>query len=67
MPEQIQCKWFMICPMKLYWEQGRIDSKWMGNYYFRNGKNYIRYEKEEKGIYHPVMVKQYATTRMNKR
>jgi hypothetical protein len=49
MSEQAQCKWFMACPMKFYREQGRIDSKWIENYCFNNGKNCIRYEKEEKG------------------
>ena len=43
----------MTCPMKYYWEQGRIDSKWIKNYCFNSGKDCIRYEKEEKGIYHP--------------
>jgi hypothetical protein len=39
--------------MKFYWEQGRVDSSWIENYCFNNGKDCIRYEKEEKGIYHP--------------
>ena len=50
--KQSQCKWFQVCPMKYYWEQGRINSKWIENYCFKNGQDCIRYEKEEKGIYH---------------
>ncbi|MEA1897499.1 MAG: uracil-DNA glycosylase [Bacteroidota bacterium] len=51
--KQSQCKWFHVCPMKYYWEQGQIESKWIENYCNKNWLNCIRYEKEENGIEHP--------------
>ena len=48
-----ECKWYKVCPMKRYYEMGRIDEKWIKNYCKGNWKNCIRYKLEEKGIYHP--------------
>ncbi len=47
------CKWYFVCPMKYFYEQGKIDKSWIENYCKNNGKNCVRYEKEEAGIYHP--------------
>lgn len=48
-----KCKWFPVCPMKFYWEQGKIDKYWIKQYCFGNREECIRYQKEEAGIYHP--------------
>ena len=47
------CKHFQNCPMKRFYEEGRLDKKWIESYCFNNGKNCIRYKLEEKKIYHP--------------
>lgn len=39
--------------MKYFWQQGKLDSKWIENYCKNNGDDCVRYELEEKGIYHP--------------
>lgn len=47
------CKWYDVCPMKKFFEEGKLDKKWIENYCFKGGKNCKRYEMEEKGIPHP--------------
>jgi len=48
-----QCKWFPVCPMKFYWEQGKLNKYWIDNYCHDNWGKCVRYQKEEAGIYHP--------------
>jgi hypothetical protein len=26
------CKWYPVCPLKFYYEQGKLDEKWIKNY-----------------------------------
>lgn len=47
------CKWFPVCPMKRYYENGQLDKYWIDNYCRGNYRNCIRYEMEENGQYHP--------------
>ncbi len=47
------CKWFQVCPMKMFYERGQLDKKFIDFYCKDNWNTCIRYEKEEKGIYHP--------------
>ena len=47
-----ECKWYQACPMKRYYEQGKLDRKWIELYckgYWRVCK---RYKMEESGQYH---------------
>ncbi len=53
MKNQKQCKWFPVCPMKYFWERGKLDNDWIDNYCKGNWVKCIRYQKEEAGIYHP--------------
>lgn len=46
------CKWFPVCPMKWYYEQGRLDRKWIELYCQGDWKNCIRYQMEESAQYH---------------
>ena len=50
---QKQCKWFSVCPMKRFYDQGKLDKKWIDLYCKGNWKNCIRYQMEENGRYHP--------------
>jgi len=47
------CKWFSVCPMKRFYEQGKLDKKWIEEYCMGNWNNCKRYQMEENGIYHP--------------
>jgi len=51
--EEKICKWFYACPMKFFFERGKLDKYWIENFCFREGKGCRRYELEEKGIPHP--------------
>ena len=48
-----ECKWYCCCPMKYFFEQGKLDKKWVEKYCHGNWEDCIRYQKEENGIYHP--------------
>ncbi len=47
------CEWFEVCPLKRFYEQGRLDKKWVEHYCWNNYNNCIRYRMEKQGIYHP--------------
>ena len=47
-----ECKWYPACPMKRYFEQGRLDKKWVELYCKGDWKSCVRFEMEEKGIAH---------------
>ena len=47
------CKWFSVCPLKMFYEQGKLDKKWVENYCWSNYSKCTRYKMEEKGFYHP--------------
>jgi len=48
-----ECKWYQVCPMKSFYEQGKLDKKWIENYCKGNWEDCVRFLKEENGIYHP--------------
>jgi len=39
--------------MKFFFEQGKLDKKWVEKYCYGNWKKCVRYQKEESGVYHP--------------
>ncbi len=47
------CKWFQVCPMKRFYEQDKLDKKWIDNYCKGDWNNCVRFQMEEKGKYHP--------------
>ena len=47
------CPYYNVCPMKSFYEEGKISKFWLENYCFKNGRNCKRKEMEEKGIPHP--------------
>ncbi|KQC07336.1 MAG: uracil-DNA glycosylase [Candidatus Cloacimonas sp. SDB] len=48
-----KCKWYQVCPIKFFTEQGIINPIWVEKYCFRDWEKCVRYQKEEAGIYHP--------------
>jgi hypothetical protein len=50
---QKECKWYVACPMKRFYEHGKLDRKWLDRYCYGEWQNCRRYEMEEKGEFHP--------------
>ena len=48
-----QCKWYSLCPVKRFYEQGELDKKWIELYCMGNWKICIRYKMEEENLSHP--------------
>ena len=48
-----ECKWYFACSMKYFFEQGKLNKKWIENYCHGTWDKCIRFQKEENGIYHP--------------
>jgi uracil-DNA glycosylase family 4 len=48
-----ECKWYPVCPMKRFYENGLLDRSWIELYCKGDWKSCIRYKMEEKGEYHP--------------
>jgi len=46
------CKWYQVCPMKKYYEDGTLDKKWVELYCKGNWESCIRYHLEENGEPH---------------
>lgn len=47
------CEWYEVCPIKAYYEAGKLDKKWIEEYCLRDYKKCVRYRMEEAGIPHP--------------
>ncbi len=47
------CKWYQLCPMKQFYEEGRLDKKWVEMYCKGDWKNCVRFQKEKNREYHP--------------
>jgi len=47
-----ECKWYSLCPMKRFYEEGRLERKWIELYCKGDWSNCVRYEMEELGHYH---------------
>ena len=47
------CKWYLACPMKRFFEEGRLDRKWIELYCKGDWESCIRYQMEENSQPHP--------------
>jgi uracil-DNA glycosylase family 4 len=47
------CKWYSACPMKWFYEEGRLGRRWIELYCKGDWENCVRYALEEQGRYHP--------------
>ena len=47
------CKWYNVCPLKRFYEQGVLDKRWVENYCWGDYLKCARYKMEENGSYHP--------------
>ena len=48
-----ECKWYHVCPLKSFYEEGKIDEKWIEDYCWGDHLKCERYIMEERGVYHP--------------
>ena len=46
------CKWYQVCPMKRYYEEGKLDRKWVELYCKGDWRICIRYKMEMNGEWH---------------
>ena len=46
------CKWHLSCPMKRFYEEGKLDGKWIELYCKGDWERCIRYQMEENGEPH---------------
>jgi hypothetical protein len=47
------CKWYDVCPMKRFYEQGKLEKKWIEQYCKGDYRSCVRYRMEERGEFHP--------------
>jgi hypothetical protein len=47
------CRWYNMCPVKRFYEQGKIDEKWVKDYCLSDNPACRRKQLEERGVYHP--------------
>ncbi|MFX1310370.1 MAG: uracil-DNA glycosylase [Promethearchaeota archaeon] len=47
------CKWYEVCPIKLFVENGKLDRRWVEEYCLIGNKDCVRYHLEESGKTHP--------------
>ncbi len=47
------CKWYPICPIRRFYEDGILDRKWIELYCKGDWESCVRYQMEEKGEPHP--------------
>ncbi|MDP8233810.1 MAG: uracil-DNA glycosylase [Candidatus Saelkia tenebricola] len=52
MSRKENCKWFNVCPLKIFYEQGKLDKKWIEWYCWGDHAECVRYRMENKGLYH---------------
>jgi hypothetical protein len=48
-----ECKWYPVCPMRRFYEQGKLDREWVERYCHGDWENCRRYEMEENFQFHP--------------
>lgn len=47
------CKWFKICPIKRFYEKGKLERKWIELYCKGDWHSCKRFQMEENGQFHP--------------
>ena len=47
------CKWYEACPLKRFYEQGKLEKKWIDRFCKGDCESCVRYQMEEMGELHP--------------
>jgi len=48
-----ECKWYQVCPMKRFYEEGKLSKEWIERYCRGDWESCVRYWMEEMGELHP--------------
>ena len=59
------CRWYPLCPMRRFFEQGRLDRSWIEAYCHGDWESCIRYRMEESGEPHSDFLLPDGTTLPN--
>jgi len=51
--KQDVCIWYNVCPLKRFYEQGKLPKKWIEDYCRGDNSKCVRKRMEEEGRYHP--------------
>lgn len=49
----VDCKWYPVCPIKKFYEEGKLNKRWIELYCKGDWKNCVRYQMEENRRPHP--------------
>ncbi|MCF2139394.1 MAG: uracil-DNA glycosylase [Candidatus Lokiarchaeota archaeon] len=52
-PKNHICKWYNVCPINWFTKEGKLPKKWIEEYCLQANPKCVRYQMEEKGIFHP--------------
>lgn len=47
------CMWYPVCPMRRFYEKGKLDRRWIELYCKGDWESCTRYQMEERGEFHP--------------
>ena len=53
-----QCKWYTVCPMRRFHEQGLLPERYVTYYCKENWRECVRYQMEEANLPHPDIMRQ---------
>ncbi len=48
-----ECKWYRICPMRRFYEQGKLEESWIKTYCKGDNTSCVRFQMEKRGQPHP--------------
>ena len=51
--KQDVCVWYNVCPLRSFYEQGKLPKKWIEDYCWGDTSKCVRKRMEEEGKYHP--------------
>ena len=51
--KQDVCIWYNACPLKRFYEQGKLPKRWIKDYCWGDNSKCVRKKMEEEGRYHP--------------
>lgn len=49
----VTCKWYPVCPMRVFFEQGKLNKYWIDRYCHGDWESCRRFQMEEQGQPHP--------------
>lgn len=52
MKKSNECIWFQVCPLKRFYESGKLDKKWIESYCLGDNSGCVRENMEDQGISH---------------